>query len=108
MLEWNSENQKLKSFLLAEWEPVILWQRGGYSQIRYIKKIQKHPSTKFLTIVVMHQQVVKFVGMEFQKSEIGDAFALPTQPQLRMLWQNGGYGWIQCIKIVYSHPSTPF
>ena len=53
------------TFLLVAPEQAVLWTSGDYSWIECVKKVYKHPSTKFMTTVVMLQQAMKFVGAEY-------------------------------------------
>jgi len=59
---------------MAEPQPVVVWTRGGppldsARRIGLGSTPQKGPLMNLLTVVVMRQQVVKFVGAEFRKSE---------------------------------------
>ncbi len=42
---------------------LLVATNGGYHRIQHARKVQKYPSTEFLTIVVMCEQVVKRGGI---------------------------------------------
>jgi len=65
--------------LLAEPKPTRLGPNGGYDWIQRVEKVQKHPSTKLLTAVVMHQQVVTW---ENEISTILSAITASSQTYL--------------------------
>jgi len=50
-------------------EPAVLRTNGDHSWIQRVKQVEKAPLMNLLTVVLMCQQVVKFVGAEFRKSE---------------------------------------
>ena len=73
-----------ETFLLTEPRPVMLWQNGGHGWIHPVEKVQKHPSTKLLTAVVMHQQVVRWFW--WNSENWNSEMFLLLKLQLGMLW----------------------
>jgi hypothetical protein len=65
---------KSGTFLLVASQPEAWAPNVGYHQIQHTLKVQKFPSTEFLTIVVMCEQVVKSWGRNSENRKIGNVF----------------------------------
>jgi len=74
------QNRKLGTFLIVAPQPKVLATNGGYHRIRHTRKVQKYPSTEFLTIVVMYEQVVKRWRRNSETQKIGTFLLVEPQP----------------------------
>ena len=67
--------RKFTIFLLIAPQPIVPWTNGGYIQNQPTGKVQGAPLMKFLTLVVMPQQVVKFCCGNFENQKIRNVLA---------------------------------
>ena len=64
---------------------MLVATNGGYHQIQHARKVQKYPSTEFLTIVVMCEQVVKRWRRNSENPKIGNVFTCGTTASCAMV-----------------------
>ena len=79
----HTDTRKFYIFFHMAPQPMVSWTNGGLSESQGIKKVQTVTLAKFLTVVVMHQQVVKLCWSNFENRKIRDVLA--CRPQLVML-----------------------